>query len=1531
MRSWILVSGLVLASAAGGGCGGCDGPDPTTTTPLGAIIGRVEIDLDVPQPGCRVRVRGTPRAADCDQRGQFEIRLIDPGKWELDIVANQAMSPVPARQLTTAANPGFITDLGAVRIARPGAIGGHVVVPPGTPLPSAIITIPGFAIASAPDPTTRGYVLDRVPAGLHDVVLITAAGDVVHADVVVRPDDLTLDVNFDLALLQQQAVRVLGDAAVSGAPDRSGIVVELVDAVTGAVRGTATTADGGGFELPASAGAYVVRARRPGHPYTASIPGLVVHGARDVQLASTLYIPAAGDLDGDGIPDEDDPDDDGDGVPDVDDAFPNDPGEARDSDGDGVGDNSDLDANGDGVVDHAVPTPDTDGDGFLDFEDVCPTIFNPDQLDSDGDRVGNLCDNCPGVANRSQLDSDGDGVGDACETCVPGAPCVPGDPCAVGIARCTASGPVCDDTSLPQPNGTPCGVDQVCFAGACQPCMNGETCHTSSGGLCVVGVQSCASGVGACLPTAATLPDGTPCGAGQVCDGGVCQPCVDGGECVYAPDECRRGRLSCATGLPQTCEDSGLEAPDGTPCQGAQFCLGGECLPCAEGVACSPGLAPCHRGRYSCSTGTAVCVDLGVNAPDGTACLGAGMFCASGACVTSTNSLAVVSGAAQTANVGAFLAPVTVRLVDGGNNPLVGRSLGIEPPPGGVVAVPPGPTDANGQTSFTLRLGPAPGTQTFVVLSSVAPPLALDMTATEPPSGTVFTVVNADHVGGFSGVPGPAALARVGIPSGIAVAPDGTIYTSDLTNHRVYRIDPQGYLTVVAGGGTATTPPYGDGGPATAATLQSPRGLALDSGAGLLYIADTNRNRVRRVNLATGTITTYAGSGSAPGPGYGDGGPANAANLVDPYALALGPGGVLYITDTGHDRVRQVSPTGTITTALTAQSCVAGATVGLAFCNAGCTIAVNPAGALFVADTLCGSASGTTQGIVRRDPDGTLHHVAGSASGTTGDGAEARASLLSSIEDLAFDSAGNLFLASVTGHRVRRIDGATGRVSTVAGTGTQGSAGEHVDAASAPLDRPGTIALAGLDLLVGDDSRSVRRVGGLGATAPTPIMMSATTTTVGAELAALVPVLSARLSASLTGPDFTGLRVTWSAVDPGAAAVAEQSTTGAGGVAAISARPGLAPGAYRVNARFRTIHGADVLGSPTTFTIDATAPAPGTIYTAVNVARSGTVEVGVPGPATLARVGATNHAVIASDGTIYFSDGSHRVRRVTPAGAITTIAGTGSTAPLGDHGPATGAALENPDGLALDEASGILYVADRAHDRIRAIDLVNGTIWTVAGGATGLSAPWGDGGPATSAELSAPWALALGPDGALYVADTGHGRIRRVELASAGIITTFLAPGACTQPVSLEACASSYCDLAWHGDALYVGARLCGASLPSGYGVLRRNGDGSFTHVVGRTGGSTAEGAPATMAAIANLGGIAVDADGDVFYVEQSRVRVVSGGVVTTVAGGASRGSSGDHGPATAALLDLPGGVAVSSDGHLVISDTGNRCIRAVW
>jgi NHL repeat-containing protein len=185
-----------------------------------------------------------------------------------------------------------------------------------------------------------------------------------------------------------------------------------------------------------------------------------------------------------------------------------------------------------------------------------------------------------------------------------------------------------------------------------------------------------------------------------------------------------------------------------------------------------------------------------------------------------------------------------------------------------------------------------------LVAAGLLAPLALGVSATD-----TITTVAGTGMAGFSGDGGPATSAQLRTPLGLALDAAGNLYIAEQLNHRVRRVSPGGTITTVAGTGTAGI--SGDGGPAIAAQLNQPLGVALDAG-GNLYIADFGNSRIRRLG-SDGIITTVAGTGVS---GYsGDNGAAASAQLSGPAGVALDGAGNLYIADTNNNRIRVVRPT----------------------------------------------------------------------------------------------------------------------------------------------------------------------------------------------------------------------------------------------------------------------------------------------------------------------------------------------------------------------------------------------------------------------------------------------------------------------------------------------------------------------------------------------------------------------------------------------------------------------------------------------
>jgi sugar lactone lactonase YvrE len=301
-------------------------------------------------------------------------------------------------------------------------------------------------------------------------------------------------------------------------------------------------------------------------------------------------------------------------------------------------------------------------------------------------------------------------------------------------------------------------------------------------------------------------------------------------------------------------------------------------------------------------------------------------------------------------------------------------------------------------------------------------------------------------------------------PEGIAVGADGSVYVSDYSGQRVFQLQRNGRLAIVAGTGEFAE--RGDGSLATKATLQAPTGMAFDH-SGNLYVADQWGDRVRRIDR-NGIITTIAGSGpttmnrspSSPAGGLsGDGGPATAATLYAPLGLAFDRSGTLYMADSNNARVRRISPDGII------MSLDASSLPGRWWFPR--YLAFDAAGNLYVADGAPTAVQPLIGGcrIVRVSPTGVMTVIAGTGTcGFSGDGGPASAAQLDNPSGLAFDSLGNLYVADSNNQRIRRID-SRGTIITVAGTGSVGFSGDGGPGIKAQLDDPLGIAVAPGDKL----------------------------------------------------------------------------------------------------------------------------------------------------------------------------------------------------------------------------------------------------------------------------------------------------------------------------------------------------------------------------------------------------------------------------------------------------------------------------------
>ena len=326
---------------------------------------------------------------------------------------------------------------------------------------------------------------------------------------------------------------------------------------------------------------------------------------------------------------------------------------------------------------------------------------------------------------------------------------------------------------------------------------------------------------------------------------------------------------------------------------------------------------------------------------------------------------------------------------------------------------------------------------------------------------------------GFAGDGGPAKTALLNGPFDIAFDAAGNLYFSDTFNNRIRRVDAKsGVIGTLAGNGQAGY--AGDGGPATEASLNEPYGIVLDR-AGNIFVADRLNRRVRRIDAASGIITTSAGTGEA---AYGgDGGPAVRAGLAEPNGLAFGPGeALLYITDVADNRVRIVNlAAGTIATFAgtgKAEHSGDGGPAREAGVFGARAVKVGADGTVYILER---------QGSSLRAVDpatGIITTVAGTtARGYGGDGGPALDAVFDAPKEMAIDRDGSLLIVDTENHAIRRIDRATGIVTNVAG-GRKGTGGDGGPATQAGLDRPHG-AVVGPDgaIYIGDtNNHRIRKV-----------------------------------------------------------------------------------------------------------------------------------------------------------------------------------------------------------------------------------------------------------------------------------------------------------------------------------------------------------------------------------------------------------------------------------------------------------------------
>jgi sugar lactone lactonase YvrE len=598
------------------------------------------------------------------------------------------------------------------------------------------------------------------------------------------------------------------------------------------------------------------------------------------------------------------------------------------------------------------------------------------------------------------------------------------------------------------------------------------------------------------------------------------------------------------------------------------------------------------------------------------------------------------------------------------------------------------------------------------------------------PNVTVMTLAGSSL--GYAD--GPGNSASFSSPAGVSLDGSGNVYVADTSNHRIRKISPSGEVITLAGSGSSA---FADG-QGTSASFDAPSGIAVD-GSGNVYVADTSNHRIRKIS-PSGEVITLAGSGSS---AFADG-QGTSASFDAPSGIAVDGSGNVYVADMKNCRIRRISPSGLVTTlagSWTASSADGQRSSASFYFPLG--VAVDGSGNIYVA---------TNNRVRKITASGLVTTLAGSVSGEFADG-QGDSANFNQPYGVAVDASGNVYVADSGNHRIHKIS-ANGTFKKQADWDSKGF--DDGQGTSARFNIPHGVSVDGSgNVYVADqDNNRIRKITAGGGV----------TTLAGSGSKAIAD--GQGTAAWFNGP--TGVAVDGSGnvyvADSGNHRIRKITPSGLVSTLAGSWRESSADG-HGIAAGFNGPTGVAVDGSGNVYVADQynnsirKISAGGLVTTLAGARNEGYAE----GQGTAARFNGPTGVAVDGSGNVYVADQhNHRIRKITPSGLVSTLAGSGS----GEFADGQGisAHFKSPRGVAVDR-SGNVYVADSGNHRIRRIS-PSGLVTTLAG--SGIKGS--NDGLRTSASFRYPSGVAVDGSGNVYVADQYNHRISKIS--ANGNVTT---------------------------------------------------------------------------------------------------------------------------------------------------------------